>query len=311
MLFGIDVSHYQAGIDMSRAKSEGIDFAILKVSQGSGSRDSAYAAHRDNAHNAGMIVAAYHMITGDPAAAQAANCKAALGDLSMPLALDWEESGGSGNWANFMAVLAAFRAAGLRVALAYCPRWYFQQQGSPDMSAARLPLWSSRYIPGTGTPTSLYARVTADMWAGYGGLSVALVQFTDRATVAGCAVDCSAFPGTRDQLANLLGIGSTSVGDRVILFDWPPGDSAHKLVCPVGSMSQVTAQAWLSLACDGTLLGYDVWFQSDTAGISEAHGALTKDHRVWWPVPDGCTQITVHYTGASGPVGACIETRPK
>jgi phage-related protein len=97
----------------------------------------------------------------------------------------------------------------------------------------------------------------------------------------------------------------------VILLDWTAPQGAHKLVVPVGSASAVTAQAWLSLACDGVLGHYDIWFQNDKAGISDFHGGLAKDQRQWWTVPDGCTQITVHYSGATGPVGAAIETRPK
>jgi hypothetical protein len=79
------------------------------------------------------------------------------------------------------------------------------------MAAAALPLWSSRY-PSTqpGTPAELYKAVGAANWAGYGGLSVALVQFSDRASVAGRAVDCNAYQGTRAQLAALLG---TTGGD--------------------------------------------------------------------------------------------------
>lgn len=97
----------------------------------------------------------------------------------------------------------------------------------------------------------------------------------------------------------------------VAMFDWPAGAGAHKLVCPVGSKSEVTAAAWLSLACDGALGRYDIWFQGDKGGLTEQHGALTKDQRGWWALPDGCTQITLHYAGAAGAVGAAIEVKPK
>lgn len=96
----------------------------------------------------------------------------------------------------------------------------------------------------------------------------------------------------------------------MIVFDWPAGAGAHKLVCPVGKASQVTAAAWLSLACDGVISHYDIWFQSDSGGLSEAHGQLAKDRRGNWTVPDGTTQIVVHYV-ATGPVGATLEVKPK
>lgn len=212
MIFGPDVSHYQAGIDLKRAASEGLQFILAKVSQGAASHDPAWPANRDNAHAAGLLLCGYHYVTTDAPAKQAANCKAALGDTSIPLALDWEANGG--NWANFMAVLNAFRAAGLNVRLAYCPRWYWQQQGSPNMAAAALPLWSSRYpSTGSGSPSSLYNHVPANYWDGYGGLDVGLLQFSDHASIAGMSTDCSAYRGNRDQLAALLGITSNTPED--------------------------------------------------------------------------------------------------
>jgi hypothetical protein len=208
-IFGPDLSHYQDGVDLARVAAEGHVFVIGKVSQGSGSRDPLWPRWRDGAREHGLLLAGYHYIdTSDPAR-QAANCAGWVGDRSIPLALDWEQGGG--NWANFLAVLAAFRAAGLHVALAYCPRWYWQQQGSPDMSKAGLPLWSSRY-PTTqpGAPAALYRAVTDAHWAGYGGLPVGLLQFSEAAQIAGHTTDCSAFNGTRDQLAALLGGGPPS-----------------------------------------------------------------------------------------------------
>lgn len=205
MIFGIDTSNYQAGINLAKARAEGMDFLIAKVTQGSGYRSPAWPAQRDGARAAGLLLAGYHYIdTSDPAA-QAANCAGHLGDKSIPLALDWESAGG--NWLNFVRVLAAFRAAGLKVVLAYSPHWYWQQQGSPDMASIGLPLWASGYpSPATGqTPAALYGSVTARHWASYGGLNVAVLQFSDRAAVAGLSLDCSAFNGTRAQLETLFG----------------------------------------------------------------------------------------------------------
>lgn len=98
--------------------------------------------------------------------------------------------------------------------------------------------------------------------------------------------------------------------DLVQTFEWPAGVSAHKLVCPVGSASQLLDRAWFSIACDGEISKYDIWFQGDNGGIKEDHGALARDRRGWWELPSGCTQIVVHIV-ATGPVGACIETKPR
>jgi hypothetical protein len=93
-------------------------------------------------------------------------------------------------------------------------------------------------------------------------------------------------------------------------FEWPAGKSAHKLIVPVGNASQLVARAWFSMACDGVINSYDVWFQSDDGGKAEYHGTLAKDRRVWWELPSGTTQIVVH-VDASGPVGAAVETKSK
>lgn len=98
--------------------------------------------------------------------------------------------------------------------------------------------------------------------------------------------------------------------DLVQTFEWPAGVSAHKIVCPVGSASQLLDRAWFSLACDGEVSKYDIWFQSDNGGLKEDHGALGRDRRGWWELPSGCTQIVVHVV-ATGPVGACLETKPR
>lgn len=120
------------------------------------------------------------------------------------------------------------------------------------------------------------------------------------ASEAACTVALKAFAPTAVAVSE----------DPLTVFTWPAGAGAYKLVCPVGAASAVTAAAWLSLACDGVISHFDVWCQGDKGGLSEQHGALGKDQRGAWQLPDGCTQVTVHYV-ATGPVGACIETKPK
>lgn len=308
-LFGPDLSRYQQGIDVAQIAAEGHTFVIGKVTQGGTYQDPTWPAVRDTARSCGLLLAGYHFITTDPTDQQAANCLAALGDPSVPLALDWET--GSGTWPNFLATLTAFRAAGLHVALAYCPRWYWQAQGSPDMSGCGLPLWSSRYAAGaaTGTPTQLYTSITPTQWKGYGGLQVALVQFTDRATIAGRPVDCSAFEGTRDQLAALLGgtqpaippITSQEVDPvtAIPITVRPDGTFRGTLVTESGGPSQVVAQAWLDMG-------------STWGGSSMRATALGNNGNVLavWPPTPGLGTIPNNATvmGVVLPPGTCMVT---
>jgi hypothetical protein len=206
-LFGIDVSNYQAGIDLGAACAEGVEFVIAKTTQGGGYRSPAWPEQRDGARKVGMLLAGYHYVTADPAGAQAANCAGWLGDRSIGVALDWEAPGVTP--ARFAEVLDAFRAAGVAVVLAYVPRWYWAQVGSPDLRQFGVPLWSSRYpTRAAGLPSSIYAGITdatrAGGWTGYGGRDVALWQFTDRASVANRQVDANAYRGTRAELAALF-----------------------------------------------------------------------------------------------------------
>lgn len=128
---------------------------------------------------------------------------------------------------------------------------------------------------------------------------------------AGAAVVKAAADRIRGGSAPTSPAGDVPDGDDLVqTFEWPAGVSAHKIVCPVGSASQLVERAWFSLACDGEISKYDLWFQGDADGKAEFHGALARDRRGWWELPSGTTQIVVHVV-ATGPVGACLETKPR
>lgn len=142
-----------------------------------------------------------------------------------------------------------------------------------------------------------------------------------RGGVAGSRVDCmhleinagaAVVKAAADRIREGVSAPSTRLegDDLVQTFEWPAGVSTHKLVCPVGSASQLVDRAWFSMACDGDITQYDIWFQGDQGGIREDHGQISKDRRAWWELPSGCTQIVVH-VNATGPVGACLETKPR
>jgi hypothetical protein len=215
-MFGVDLSNWQVGISLRQIAREGFEFAFCKVSQGDGYRSPDWPRQRDEARAAGLVLAGYHYVDESDPEAQAANCRAHLGDLSIPVALDHEKGGGS--IGNFRQVLDAFRAAGIRVPLSYIPRWYWAEIGSPSISDLP-PLWSSRY-PSTrkARAADLYRTVEqaggplSKYWQGYGGGTVAVLQFASTALVAGHAIDANAFYGTRDDLLALLGAGSTAGG---------------------------------------------------------------------------------------------------
>jgi len=202
-IFGPDIANFQAGMDLAQVKAEGFDFVFCKVSEGNYFQDQTWPGFRDAARANGLLLAGYHYVRGDNTPdSQADTFVQQLGDKSIPAMLDFEANGG--NIDNFWAVLNAIQARGVHVALSYIPHWYWQQIGSPDISTVPGLIQSS-YVGGSGFASALYPGDQAGNWAGFGGRSVDILQFTDKASIAGHAVDCNAFCGTRDQLAALLG----------------------------------------------------------------------------------------------------------
>ncbi|HYQ62703.1 glycoside hydrolase family 25 protein [Actinophytocola sp.] len=203
--FGLDLSHHQdAGLDLAQCKRDGIGFVFLKSSEGASFVDAEFAANLAEARAAGLLVAAYHYVRSNAsAAAQVANVARAV-PRDVPVIPDIEANSGGVPLAR--EFIDRLRAAGYRVPLTYIPRWYWQQLGSPSL-AGLPPLWSSRYPDNVvGSLADEWADVPAGYWAGYGGLDVAVLQFTSSVRIAGHApLDANAFRGTPGQLAALLG----------------------------------------------------------------------------------------------------------
>lgn len=245
--FGLDLSHHQdLGLDLARCRRDGIQFVLLKATEGSKFVDPEFTANLAEARAAGLLVAAYHYVRGNATAeSQYANV-AHLVPRDVPVIPDVEaNSGGVGLLREFVEEL---RAGGYRVPLTYLPRWYWQELGQPSL-AGLPPLWSSRYPDNVvGSLVDEWADVPTRYWDGYGGLDVAVLQFTSSARIAGHApLDANAYRGTREQLAALLGVTSPPApteedqamrfirGDSTVPIpdstnDW--GDVVFKVVWP-------------------------------------------------------------------------------
>ncbi|WP_295118600.1 GH25 family lysozyme [uncultured Leifsonia sp.] len=71
---GVDVSSYQGRIDWPVLSRQGIDFAIIKATEGSSDQDERFAANWRDARASGLVVGAYHFLSFDSSAErQAAN----------------------------------------------------------------------------------------------------------------------------------------------------------------------------------------------------------------------------------------------
>lgn len=212
VLFVPDISHHQAGIDVGRLRAEGAAALIARVGQGAGAlgstrygttRDREWTRHRDEARRVGLPLVAYWYVGNLISAADNADLAAEwVGDRSVPWMIDHENA--SGTLAHYRATVAEFGRRGLRVILGYVPRWYWSGAGGSGALAPGPPLVNSAYRGGAGTAPTIYAGHRASDWSGYGGMPVALLQFTNQAQFAGRKIDCSAYRGTPAELLALI-----------------------------------------------------------------------------------------------------------
>ena len=90
---GVDASHYQGQMDWQTIARQGITFAFLKATEGSGTVDDCFAENWENARAAGLAVGAYHFFSFDsPAETQADNYCAVVPvtDNALPPVIDLE-----------------------------------------------------------------------------------------------------------------------------------------------------------------------------------------------------------------------------
>lgn len=217
-LYGIDISNFQAGIDLARVAEEGFSWVEAKVSEGNYYRDPTWASNRAAAERAGLPIIGYHYAISSSSPASQVQTWQANGGPNVCM-IDFENN--SGNINDFWTLVHAFNSAGITVALSYIPQWYWRNIGSPDLS--QVPgLISSAYPGGTGYASAIYSATGGDSgsgWAAYGNANPVIWQFTDKATVAGRPVDANAFRGTITQLTTLLTGRTTPGGSEMQLTD--------------------------------------------------------------------------------------------
>lgn len=64
-IIGVDVSAYQANIDMNKLKEQNIKFIYIKATEGSKKQDDRFAQNWENAKNANLLSGAYHFFSYD------------------------------------------------------------------------------------------------------------------------------------------------------------------------------------------------------------------------------------------------------
>lgn len=202
---------FQAEISIEEIRREGFDFMAVKVSEGT---DGSYLAigsadflRRGSA--AGLLCLGYHYLHPGSEDIQAKVFAEALRSAGVSGMLDAEALAGDRQTpaltvAGIRGFLAACRRLGASVPLLYLPHWYWDRLERPSL-VGLPPLWASSYVSVASAPASvMYQSHSPAGWDPYGSLGVEVLQFTDRAQVAGQLIDADHYRGTREQFAALI-----------------------------------------------------------------------------------------------------------
>ena len=213
-IFGDDLSSYQDGVNIAVLTDP---FVICKCTEGTYYTDADYPVWRQQAASSAKLFIAYHFISAEDPDAQAKHVAEKIGDTSLPLMIDFEPAGAyKPTLQQLIALVDACSREGLHVAMAYLPRWYWEQIGSPSLTpldSRGISLVSSAYPGGSGYPGD-----NAAGWEPYGGMTPLIYQFTNAAPVQGRGVDRNAYRGTAAQLAAKLR-SALITGDNMPVLD--------------------------------------------------------------------------------------------
>lgn len=193
---GIDVSVYQGTIDWTKVKAAGVEFAYIRVSDGTGSHDSKFAANWANARAAGVLRGVYQFFREDEdPIAQADLLLDAMGALEpddLPPAIDVESvDGASGATivANVVAWMDRIEAGSGRRAIIYTGRPFWDSNTGSSTAVNDHALW----IPNWGVTCPSISVA----WSNWG-----FWQYSSTGTISGIsgAVDRDQFNGDRPAL---------------------------------------------------------------------------------------------------------------
>jgi hypothetical protein len=178
-----DVSHFQGAYVPTGP-------TCAKATEGSTLADPEYAGIRRRTLAGGWPFLSYHWLHGNDVPRQVNFVVNVIG-RGQPIMLDVESGGVRPTLANVYEFADAYQKAGSQVTLAYIPRWYWQEWGSPSLAGL-----SDR---GIGLVSSNYTTYsdTGPGWDPYGGVAPIVWQYTD------VPLDTNAFRGTQAELANL------------------------------------------------------------------------------------------------------------
>ena len=209
-VFGVDVSSHQDGMSLAQAKREGIDFAIIRTTDGT-YKDRCYRSHLEDAESAGMLTAAYHYLRnpseGTSVAQQVQASLEVMGDQKRPMWIDVETNAGL-YVDHIRQCKAEFERRGVRVigCYSYVPYWEGRISPHEPDSHEFGAFWVAAYGRNPyGKPRDIYPGDQHRQWEyPLGNQKPALWQYGSNAQVAGYSVDINAYRGSKAELQALF-----------------------------------------------------------------------------------------------------------
>ena len=209
-LHGVDLSEHQDGMSLKQAAREGIDFAIIRTTDGT-HRDRCYRSHLEDAESAGLVTAAYHYLRnpseGTTVAQQVQASLEVMGDKKRPMWIDVETNAGL-HVDHIRACKHEFEKRGVRVigCYSYVPYWEGRISPHEPDSHEFGAFWVAAYGQNPhGKPQGIYPGDQHHQWDyPLGNQKPSLWQYGSNAQVAGYSVDINAYRGTREELEALF-----------------------------------------------------------------------------------------------------------
>jgi len=260
----LDISNHQRGLDIDEAVAGGFSAVLMKATEGTTFKDASFDSFAEGVLASGAVPGAYHYLRSGSGSAQADAFFSRVQDHGGPngwlAACDNESDADWWTTRDFFSRWSEL--TGGHPLFMYSGAWWWSTRGWDGASLTPY-LWTSRYVSGSGTASSLYAAVPSSWWTpGYGGWgSATLLQFTSNAKVAGWYVDASAYLGTLDGLRRL-----TTTEDEMDLSDSVSGTATEDHGGTDRSVAEVLADVWCVLM-DGRTVGGPLWSTSPMASI--------------------------------------------
>lgn len=209
---GIDVSHWDAGIDWPKVRATGQRFVFAKATEGINYKDDTFKDNWFGAKAAGLLRGAYHFFRCNVDAKKQADyfidfVKAAKDDGELPPVLDLETNDGMTKEKIVVAAkvwLDRVEAAFGKKPIIYSGQYFLQDYlvqpgGGPPPWAKEYPLWLAQY------PNQFVEGAKPFLPRGWFNWS--FWQYSDKGRINGinAAVDMNIFNGTLEELYKFAG----------------------------------------------------------------------------------------------------------